>query len=205
MPPDNLKEIVKAAKEDGDEKVWNKIDPDIRKDLGPHDRVRSFQIFTYALAICEDALRLKPKGDLHRLNTLFKVAKKMQIKGGQFHWFWKDRKKRRSRDRNAADFCLRGAGLLCLRHRETIKHHAPEAWETLYTLVRNATQASWQRHHPEKYGNMALMNALNLILLGETFSWPEVAREGYRRFDRICIYTYEWGIHEYSSPTYTAI
>jgi hypothetical protein len=58
---------------------------------------------------------------------------------------------------------------------------------------------------PESYTNIALMNAENLILLGETLNRPEVLREGKERLSDICHYTWECGIHEYDSPTYYGV
>jgi hypothetical protein len=57
----------------------------------------------------------------------------------------------------------------------------------------------------ENYTNIALMNAGNLILLGEALEKPEIAREGYNRLERVLYYTAQAGIHEFSSPTYYGV
>jgi hypothetical protein len=59
------------------------------------------------------------------------------------------------------------------------------------------------RHRvPATYTNIAIMNAANLIVLGETLDRPEMAREGGRRLDDMFAWTAKHGTHEYCSPTY---
>ena len=195
--------IIDQAIQDGKTRVQSKIGPNVSRTGEPFGDLRSRDIFTYALVLCaEYCLKEERTTRLKRLHTLFQLAEKMQGPRGNFRWCWKDT---RVKDHNAVDFCMRSAALMCLSpHREVIKEHAPEAWLILQRIVKRAVRACW-RPVTEKYTNIALMNAANLIHLGEAFEWPHVAQEGYKRLERAYIYTYEWGIHEYCSPTYSAI
>lgn len=161
----------------------------------PDGSLRSRDIFTYALAICEHP----NQKNLDRLEILFERAEAMQDGNGHFWWKWGDGK---VKDLNAVEFCMPGAGLVWLYHEKKVP---PEAQEILQRLLKNGANACMSHRVPEKYTNIALMNAANLILLGKALNRIEVAEEGYRRLDQFCIYTYEWGIHEYCSPTYTGV
>ena len=55
---------------------------------------------------------------------------------------------------------------------------------------------------PTSYTNIAILNAGNLIVLGEQFRRPEAAAEGGRRLDALCLWTAAFGLREYCSPTY---
>jgi len=77
---------------------------------------------------------------------------------------------------------------------------APRA--RLRALLEFSVEGCLRHRVPTSYTNISLMNAANLILLGENLDNPKAADEGYRRLDQIALYTYQWGIHEYGSPTY---
>ena len=58
---------------------------------------------------------------------------------------------------------------------------------------------------PASYTNIAILNAGNLIALGEMLERPDAAEEGYRRLEALCLWTWCFGTSEYNSPTYTAV
>lgn len=180
-------------------------------------RLRVRDLFTYALVLCEyaqyqkneatntqpsrqEALLNEAKESLDRLAIIFELIRKMQFPDGHFKWFWQDTKNHKY----AVDFCMRSAALISLRHQQLLKNHNPQLWRRLLNIIEKAMPAS-QRRVPEKFTNIALMNALSLILLGETLNWPSIAQKGHDRLESIYLYTWEWGIHEYTSPTYTGI
>ncbi|MDX9980293.1 MAG: hypothetical protein RBU25_09745 [Lentisphaeria bacterium] len=118
---------------------------------------------------------------------------------GNFRWDWQDGS---VLDANAVEFCMQYGALLHLRHWDRL---TPKAQETLGEIFEYAIEGCLRHRVPESYTNIALMNAQNLILLGETLGRPEVLREGKERLSDICHYTWECGIHEYNSPTYYGV
>ena len=184
--PDQAEMVSHAAAGDG---TWTKAN-----ELSPN--LSSRELFTYALALCEAGEKLD------RLETLLEVAARMQDRDeasrgyGNFRWSWQDGS---VLDYNAVEFCMQAEAII------RIKHHAavPEAArKTLDELLDYAVEGCLRHRVPESYTNIALMNAENLILLGEALEKPEIAQEGQARLDRVVLYTWEFGIHEYVSPTY---
>ena len=188
--PDAAEMIAGAVK--AGERTWQNAQ-------GPAASLTSRELFTYALALAE--AREHPE----RLQHLFDVAARMQDRNpksrnyGNFRWSWSHPE---VMDRNAVEFSMQGGALLWMRHRDWI----PEpARATLREILDFAVQGCLQHGVGPAYTNIALMNAENLILLGETLERPEVAEEGYRRFDRFIMHTYDEGISEYASPCYYGV
>ncbi|MFQ6096671.1 MAG: hypothetical protein ACE5O2_03025 [Armatimonadota bacterium] len=160
------------------------------------DNLTSRELFTYALALCE------ADRHLDRLDRLFEVAERMQDRDpesrgyGNFHWRWAEGA---VLDFNAVEFCMQAAAILWLRHRDSMPTNAGRR---LREMLEYAVEGCLRHRVPSNYTNIALMNAENLILLGEALEKRKVADEGYRRLERVCLYTWEFGIHEYDSPTY---
>lgn len=184
-------EIVRNAVADG-EKVWraaNRTPP----------TVGSRDLFGYALVLCE------AKTNLNRLDKLFELAAQMQDRDpqsrtyGNFRWNWSHEG---VLDGNAVDFCMQMGALLWLRHQPTMP---ADVREKLRDILEFAAQGLLGHHVPEHYTNIALMNAGDLILLGEALGKPEVADEGYARLDRFLLVMWEGGTHEYCSPTYYGV
>ena len=215
MTAPSLAKATGFALEGGKKRVRDEILRSIVRTGEPHGDLRARDVFTYALVICSayqqglhrsqgrrNGTHFK-ETDIDQLDPLFQFAEKMQRRDGHFRWFWKDRQG--EIDTNAVEFCMRGAALMCQPHHQgIIRSQAPESWRALERMVKRSMRACW-RAVPERFSNIALMNAGNLILLGQALNWPHVAEEGYKRLQRIYIYTYEWGVHEYCSPTYSAI
>lgn len=184
--------IVRQAVQEG-EKTWSKVQKD------PTPGLASRELFTYALALCE--ARVHPE----RLERLFTVATQMQsrdpaAKGyGNFRWSWSHAD---VFDFNAVDFCLQAGAILWLRHRDTMP---PAARALLKTLLDHGATGLTRHRVPESYTNIALMNAGNLLILGEAIGRTDVAAEGAARLDRIVLHLAEAGVHEYVSPTYYGV
>jgi hypothetical protein len=156
-------------------------------------------LFAYALALCE--ARQNPE----RLDRLFALAEQMQDrdpqsrKYGNFWWSMRDGK---VMDDNAVDFSMRGGALLWLKDRDFIPATARPRLEK---LLEYSIQGCLRHKVKESYSNIAIMNAGDLILLGEAMGQADAAREGYARLDRVFHYTQAAGVHEYDSPTYYGV
>jgi hypothetical protein len=165
----------------------------------PPANLSSRELFIYALALCE------AKQNPERLERLFEVAGRMQQRDpnsrgyGNFRWSWSHED---VWDFNAVDFCMQAGALLWLRHRDAMPAGAREKLQPILEL---AAQGLLRHRVAESYTNIALMNAGDLMLLGEALGKPDVAEEGYARLDRILLYMAEGGIHEYVSPTYYGV
>jgi hypothetical protein len=163
------------------------------------ESVTSRDLFAYAFALCE--ARQHPE----RLGRLFELAEQMQDRDsksrsyGNFWWAMRDGK---VMDYNAVDFCMRGGALLWLNHRDFIPASALPHLEKL--LGYSVEGCSRHKVQPG-YSNIAIMNAGDLILLGEALGKPEAADEGYARLAAFFRYTQSAGVHEFDSPTYTGV
>ena len=69
-------------------------------------------------------------------------------------------------------------------------------------MLRLGVEGCLRHRVPTDYTNIAILNAGNLIVLGERLDRADAAREGYRRLDAICLRTAAFGVHEFCSPTY---
>lgn len=182
-------EVARYAAREG-ERVWRAAqNPDRYKPL-------SRDLFTYALALCEAGQHPE------RLQILFATASKMQdhdpaSRGyGNFKWSWEHAK---VLDFNAVEFSMQSATALWIRQRDKLP---PAAREQLQSIITLAVQGCLRHKVKPNYTNIALMNASNLILLGEMNGDAAVAAEGYTRLDAAEQSIRQFGIHEYCSPTY---
>jgi hypothetical protein len=189
LPPRDV--IVQYAVRSG-ENTW-------RKAQKPEANLTSRELYNYALALCE------AKQNLERVPRLLELGAQMQDRNpasdgyGNFRWSWKDAQ---VFDFNAVEFCMQGGSLLWMRHRDTLP--APSRQILAETL--NYAIEGCRRHRVNSdYTNIALMNAENLILLGEALNKKEFADEGYRRLDGVVFSIHEAGVHEYASPTYYGV
>lgn len=187
----SLETILTYAEKSG-ETTWRKVqerDPSLS----------SREIYRYALVLCETG------NHPDRLAPLFQTAAQMQDRDpnsrgyGNFHWRLSEDA---VRDFNAVEFCMQSASLIWLRHKETLP---PDAHTTLKETLDFALEGSLRHGVRESYTNIALMNAGNLILLGESMNRPKAVTEGQRRLELAAQYTYRYGTHEYVSPTYYGV
>ncbi|HUT89798.1 MAG TPA: hypothetical protein VMY37_09895 [Thermoguttaceae bacterium] len=182
--------IVQDAARRG-EGFWETI---ARREPYPAMGIR--KVFSYALALCE--ARQRPE----RLQRLFELASQDQDRDpespgyGNFKWTWRDE---RVTDRNAVEFCMQDAVAIWRRHGEWLPGPARQL---LRELLLDSIEGCLRHRVPTGYTNIALLNAGNLIALGETLDRPDAAAEGYRRLDAVCLWTWQFGTREYCSPTY---
>ena len=175
----------------GGERFWRQIAHD-----EPYPTMGIRKVFSYALALCE------ARRDGERLTRLFELAAQDQDREpdspgyGNFKWTWRDD---RVTDRNAVEFCMQDANLIWLRHKQWLPD---DARESLRVLLTYSIEGCLRHRVPTDYTNIAILNAGNLIVLGEMLDRPEAADEGCRRLDAVCLWTWQFGTHEYCSPTY---
>jgi hypothetical protein len=179
---------------DGEDRFWRNI-----AEKEPYESLGCRKVFASAMAICE----ARRHGE--RLSRLYELAARFQDRNpessgyGNLRWYWRDA---RVTDRNAVEFCMQDALLTWSHHREWISEPAREQLRELMAL---GIEGCMRHRVRTSYTNIALLNAANLIGLGEAFHRPEVAEEGYRRLDLICLWTWRFGTHEYCSPTYYGV
>jgi len=154
------------------------------------------QLLGYALTLCE--ARLHPE----RLERLFALLRQMQDRDphgkswGNLKWCWRDAG---VTDLNAVEFSMQDALLIHLRHGDWLPLAAKQ---DLTDLIRLGVEGCLRHRVPTDYTNIAILNAGNLIVLGERLDRADAAREGYRRLDALCAWTAAFGVHEFCSPTY---
>ena len=182
--------IVNSAIGFGDQKVWPKV-----KSNDPSLLCRD--LFSYALALCEAKKMCRVPVLLERAQQMQNLSEESATYGN-FWWQWGDGY---VKDDNAVEFCVRAGSVLWLRHRDLLGADA----QLLHEMLIPAVNAC--RHHASMplYTNITLMNAMNLMLLGQGLEIQDLVELAQHRLDRFCMYTWNWGIHEFCSSTYTPI
>ena len=186
-------ELIQAALA-SQEGLWRRIG---NADTGPTNSCR--ELFTAALALCEAGRHPE------RLDRLFELAERMQDRDpasptfGNLRWYWRDAG---VTDHNAVEFCSFDMHLIWRLHREFLP---PSARDRLDTIMSRAVDACLRHRVPVSYTNIAILNAMNLVTLGEVRDRRDAAEEGYRRLDGLAADVWRFGLHEYCSPTYYAV
>lgn len=177
-----------------DDRFWQTI-----AEQEPNEMMGLRSLFGYMLRLCES--RQHPE----RMARLCQLAAKAQDRDpkspgyGNLKWTWRDKG---VTDYNAVEFVTQDAAIIWMQHRDWL----PEPVRTMVREILTLNIEGCLRHQvPVSYTNIAVLNAANLIALGEMFERPEVADEGYWRLDAICLWTWAYGTHEYCSPTYYAV
>ena len=184
------KAAIDSAVQHG-EALWRQI---AAADPQPMSSCR--QILGYALALCE--ARVHPE----RLQRVLALTLQMQDRDaktrhwGNLRWYWRDAG---VTDVNAVEFCMQDTVLIHIRHGDWLPQSARQE---LTDLLRLGVEACLRHRVPAEYTNIAILNAGNLIVLGERLDRADAVREGCRRLDAICKRTAGLGIHEFCSPTY---
>ena len=159
----------------------------------------SRDLFSYAFFVCES------ETNLDQLDDVFKHAARMQDRDktsagyGNYRWTWRDGL---VMDFNAVEFCMETGSLIWILHRDKLT----ESQTALFKELLDYSVEGCLRHKVSPaYTNISIMNAQNLVLLGETLSRPEVLEEGLKRLRAFALQTALFGICEYNSPTYTGV
>lgn len=165
-----------------------------------HDRaLGAAELFQAAFYFCETGRHLD------QLDLLFDVAAEMQDCNpdsrtfGNFRWSWRDGF---VMDLNAVDFCMQTGSLIVRDHLDKM---SPAQREKFLAVLDCAIAGCLAHRVRDSYTNIAIMNAANLILLGEARNRRDVFEEGVKRLDAFTLNVALFGVHEYASPTYTAV
>ncbi|MDP6543770.1 MAG: hypothetical protein QGH60_07225 [Phycisphaerae bacterium] len=178
------------------EKLWNDL---TEGDLPSNRGVR--WIYNYALLLAESGRSEM----LPRIARLVELGGSMQDKNpasptfGNFRWYWRNEK---VTDLNAVEFVSHHMIPLWVDHRDRLDAQTRSTLRE--TLRRSADACLRHKVHPG-YTNIAISNAVNLILLGEQFARTDALNEGLKRLDAICLTSWRYGICEYDSPTYYGV
>ncbi|MBO7683482.1 MAG: hypothetical protein J6T51_02010 [Kiritimatiellae bacterium] len=165
-----------------------------------HDRaLGAAELFQAAFHFCETGRHLD------QLDIIFDVAAEMQDRNpesrtfGNFRWSWRDGL---VMDLNAVDFCMQTGSLVARDHLGKL---SPAQREKFLAILDRAVAGCLAHRVRASYTNIAIINASNLILLGEALSRRDVFDEGVRRLDALALDIALFGVHEYSSTGYTAV
>ena len=148
---------------------------------------------------------LRANVGLEKLDVLFDVAAELQDRNpesrtyGNFRWYARDGF---VMDHNAVDFCMQEGSLIARDYRDRL---TPDQRAKFDHLCELAIEGSISHRVRSSYTNIALMNAVNLVLLGEAYGRADVLEAGVKRLDEFILNTAICGVCEYCSPTYTAV
>ncbi|MCL1919550.1 MAG: hypothetical protein FWG50_00505 [Kiritimatiellaeota bacterium] len=118
---------------------------------------------------------------------------------GNFRWYLRDAA---VADFNAVDFCMQHGALLWTFHKDRLD---PATRERFLHVLKLGLHGLIKHRPRETYTNIAILNASDLILLGEALGDAGAVQEGERRLTSFLRTIYDDGIHEFVSPTYYAV
>lgn len=159
----------------------------------------SRELFTAMLAYAE------ANTNQVRMAKLLELAESMQNREeghralGNFRWYSHDSE---IKDFNAVDFCMQHGALLWHFHQERIP---PPLRERTLKLLKLGLQGLINHRPRSTYTNIALLNASDLILLGQALDAPTAVQEGVARLELFAKMLWEEGTHEFVSPSYYGV
>ena len=162
--------------------------------------VRSLMDNAYILAFAD---RWKADSvSLERTIPLLKLSEEMQDKDpesrtfGNLRWYWRTPE---VTDRNAVEFVTAHALPIWIDARDRLPE---EGKVILERILRRAVDGCMIHRVSPDYTNIAIKNAVNLVLLGENFDRPDAVQLGKERLEAILACFWDHGMYEYVSPTY---
>ncbi len=159
----------------------------------------SRDLFSYAFFVCESETNLEQLDDVFKHATRMQDRDKTSAGYGNFRWTWRDGL---VMDFNAVEFCMETGALIWILHRDKLT----ESQTSLFKELLDYSVEGCLRHKVSpSYTNISIMNAQNLVLLGETLNRPKVLAEGLKRLRAFALQTALFGVCEYNSPTYTGV
>jgi hypothetical protein len=148
---------------------------------------------------------LRAETALDKLDVLLDAAVEMQDRNpdsrgyGNFRWYARDGF---VMDYNAVEFCMQKGALIARDFRDRL---APGQLAKFDRLCELAILGCLNHRVRSSYTNIAIMNAVNLVLLGEAYGRTDAFEAGVKRLDDFILNTAICGVCEYSSPTYSAV
>lgn len=193
---DPAKPAVKSAKKPRTpaDRFWEQI-----ADRDPPDMLSLRTLFTQMRGLCER------KEHVERLPRFLELAARAQDSDpaskthGNYKWTWRDKG---VTDGNAVEFISQDALPMWIEHRDGMPEPTRRQFREL--MLRNIEGCMGHRV-PTSYTNIAILNAVNLIVYGEQFERADALQEGLRRLDSFSLWTRSFGTFEFCSPTYYAV
>ena len=170
-----------------------------RKLARPEQTYGCRELFTSMLAYAEANTNLTRIAEFLTLAEAMQDTDPASRSYGNFRWYSRDTE---VADYNAVDFCMQHGALLWMFHRERLDA-AVQA--RLLNVLRLGLRGLVNHRPRETYTNIAILNASDLILLGEALGDAAAVEEGERRLTAFVRTIYDDGVHEFVSPTYYAV
>ena len=102
-------------------------------------------------------------------------------------------------DQNTVEFCMQDAALLWMNHRDWIPK--PARQKLGRNIITLSIEGCLRQRVTFSYTNIAILNAANLIVLGEMLIGPMSSTKGCGGSTAFALWTWAYGT-EYDSPTY---
>lgn len=165
----------------------------------PDESTSARGLMSYALTLVEAGVHAD------RLPRLMELVERMQDRDadspdyGNLWWYWRDGA---VTDRNSVEFVMQTATRLWVRHGANLEPDVAAALRRIMTL---GAEGCLRHRVPVWYTNIAILNASNLVALGDILDDADVAEAGCGRLKDITLWTWKYGVTEYVSPTYYAV
>ncbi|GHT10948.1 hypothetical protein FACS1894170_03880 [Planctomycetales bacterium] len=194
------------------ESYIKKLFPDGKAAPQPSFSVREAIDRSYILTSAYVDLPKEQRPSLTPVVSLLQLAEEMQDKDpasktfGNFRWYWRTPT---VTDPNAVEFVTAHAlPIWFAANSADGAVQAPPLTEiqtVLKRMLHRAMTACMNRRVGADYTNIAIYNAVHLILLGQVFERPDVVKEGNNRLNNVILHIWDHGIYEYNTPTYYSI
>ena len=142
---------------------------------------------------------------LESVSTLLRIAETMQDTNpesktfGNFRWYWNTLA---VTDLNAVEFTAARMLSIYLDTPDTLSEADRNS---LHRMLECSINGCLNRKVRPDYTNIALYNAVHLLLLGQIFERSDVLQEGKLRLQNIVANILDHGVFEYNSPSYYVI
>jgi hypothetical protein len=153
------------------------------------------ELFTSMLAYAEANTNLTRIGEILTFAEAMQDTDPESRSFGNFRWYSRDTA---VMDYNAVDFCMQHGALLWTFHRERLE---PDVRERFRAVLDRGLRGLVSHRVRETYTNIAILNATDLILLGEALGDAAAVREGERRLTAFTRTIFDDGVTFTRSPS----
>ncbi|MDR3234579.1 MAG: hypothetical protein LBT46_13120 [Planctomycetaceae bacterium] len=187
------------------EAYTNKLIKDGKAEPAPALAVRELIDRSYVLAMANVDLPVKQRPSSAPILPMLLLAEEMQDKNpdsrtfGNFRWYWRTPE---VTDPNAVEFAVSHALPIWFEARKKLPS---ETQEVLKRVLQRCTDGCLGHRVRPDYTNIAIYNAVHLIILGQIFDRSDALTEGERRLKMLLFNIWDHGIYEYNTPTYYAV
>jgi len=177
-----------------DERFWQSIAAS-----EPPETMTTRQLFGYLRTLCEGRQHADRMGRLVDLAARAQDRETGSRGFGNLKWTWRDPG---VTDYNAVEFVMPDAATVWLDHREVVPE---DLRPKLREIMEYGLEGCLRHRVPTTYTNIAILNAGNVIVLGELLGRQDAVDEGYGRLEAITLWTWAFGIAEFCTPTYYGV